>query len=216
MNILCLNTAFKNTYVAVNNNKKTVFKCVDSSLKQSENVLGVIDSCLTESKLTLENLNAVACVIGPGSFTGIRIGASMAKGFCMALPNLKKIQINSLDLLAFSYVQNNQPNQDFWVVLNALSGNLFACKYSSTGKTLTDYMMVFGEQLEQISGMVVGLKEEELSLCNAYAEFSCEHLLQFALNKAKEGGYANDFVPLYLRKSQAEAELDKKMLKPQE
>lgn len=213
MNAICINTSFNNTYVAVKKSDVVACKTVNSSLKQSENLLGVIDDCLNQAQLNLKDVDVISCVIGPGSFTGIRIGASMAKGFCFAMPRIKKVQINSLDLLAYAYAKNNLPNTDYWVVLNALSGNLFACKYNSQGKNITEHMLVFGQELEQITGVVVGLKSEEISLCNSFADFSCEDLLEYTLNKANDGEYSNDFIPLYLRKSQAEAEFDKKNLK---
>ena len=85
MKVLCLNTAFSQTYVAVENNSAIETKTMDSSLKQSENVLGVVDECLCRAKIDISDLNYIACVIGPGSFTGIRIGASLAKGAISAV-----------------------------------------------------------------------------------------------------------------------------------
>lgn len=210
MNLLCLNTAFSNTYVAVNNGDVEIFKSMDSSLKQSENILGAIDECLTKANATLDNIDAISCVIGPGSFTGIRIGASISKGFCFVKNNIKKVQINSLDLLAYTFAKNNKQINEFWVVLNALSGNLFACKYDQFGKKLLEPCLVFGEQLEMIDGVVVGLEEESLSLCNQFVQFSCQDLLTYTQNCVKNREYHSDFEPLYLRKSQAEAELEKK------
>lgn len=210
MNLLCINTAFSNTYVAVQNDKNIIYRQMNSSLKQSENVLGAIDDCLAKAQIELKDMDAISCVIGPGSFTGIRIGASIAKGFCFALPQIKKVQINSLDLLAYTFAKNYKPNEDFWVVLNALSGNLFACKYGNNGKRLLEPILVFGEELLQINGIVVGLKEEELSLCNHFVDFSCQDLLEYTNLLINDGKFAEDFIPLYLRKSQAEAELEKK------
>lgn len=210
MNILCLNTAFSDTYVTVQTSDIVKTKQMNSSLKQSENLLGAIDECLQSAKMTLNKIDVISCVIGPGSFTGIRIGTSMAKGFCVALKNIKKIQINSLDLLAYSFVKKYKPKQEFWVLLNALSGNLFACKYDSFGKPIQQPAMVFGEELNQISGIVVGLAEEELSICNEFISFSCEDLGEYTNQQIELDNFSNDFEPLYLRKSQAEAELEKK------
>ena len=210
MNMLCINTAFSNTYIAVQNGKEITYKSMDSSLKQSENVLGAIDECLNTAKKTLQNIDVISCVIGPGSFTGIRIGASIAKGFCFALPHIQKVEINSLDLLAFTFAKNMQQSTDFWVVLNALSGNLFACKYDKNGEKIQEPCLVFGEELAQITGTIVGLKDEQLSLCNHFVNFSCEDLLKYSQIQVQNSSFAEDFVPLYLRKSQAEAELEKK------
>lgn len=210
MNILTINTAFDQTYVAVSSNGKVVSKCMDSSLKQSENVLGVVDECLQTTGLTIANLDCIGCVIGPGSFTGIRIGGSLVKGFCMAFPNIKKVQINSLDLIAYSFVSNNIVNQNFFVALNGLSGNIFACEYDKCANRVSQPRLLFGDELEVLKGTIVGLKQEGLDICNTYEEFSCQQLLNFTICKIEKNEYSEDFEPLYLRKSQAEVELEKK------
>ena len=182
---------------------------MDSSLKQSENILGLIDECLKQAKISVNELNAIACVIGPGSFTGIRIGAGLAKGICFAKQEIKRIPINSLDLVAYSFSKTN-PNKEFWVCLNALSGNIFACKYSACGNKLVDYTLISGEALNQIGGLVVGILDENLEICNNKIELNSQDLLEYATNLYSTQKENLDFVPLYLRKSQAEAELDKK------
>ena len=56
MNILAINTAFKESYVAVKTNEKTITKQMDSSLKQSENILGLIDTTLFEANVNINNI----------------------------------------------------------------------------------------------------------------------------------------------------------------
>lgn len=209
MNILAINTSFSKSYVGVQANTKTVLKEMDSSLKQSENILGLIDASLNEAQINLNSINAIACVIGPGSFTGIRIGCSLAKGFCSAISSIKRIAINSLNLIAYSFAKTN-PTSDFWVVLNALSGNLFVAKYNHLGQQIIKSSLCFGEELQKISGTVVGLIDEQLEMCNNYVSLSANDLLEYAQNLYKKDEYSVDFTPIYLRKSQAESELDKK------
>ena len=212
MNMLAINTAFKESYVGVVSNDNKVLKSMDSSLKQSENILGLIDNVLNESNIEVNDLDSIACVIGPGSFTGIRIGASLSKGFCSAFPSIKRISINSLDLLAYTFAKT-YPKGDFWVVLNALSGNIFACKYNNSGERITAPILAFGDGLEEIQGIIVGLEEEGLGMCNNFAHFTSDDLLSYAISLNNKGCYTLDFEPVYLRKSQAEAELDKKLSK---
>ena len=209
MNILSLNTSFNESYVAVKTNSQTILKQMDSSLKQSENILGLIDMALYEAKIKLANVDAIACVVGPGSFTGIRIGAGLAKGFCSAMPNIKRIPINSLDLLAYSF-SKTMPKNNFWVCLNALSGNYFVCKYSAAAKQLCEPFLAFGDDVEKIDGCVVGIKQECLEICNSFVELSAKDLLEYAEILNENILMSEDFTPVYLRKSQAEAELDKK------
>lgn len=210
MNILCLNTAFNQTYVAVKSNNNLAQKTMDSSLKQSENVLGAVDQCLQDVGLNVSNLNVISCVIGPGSFTGIRIGASLCKGFCIACEQIKKVQISSLDLLAYIYAKSASPKNDFFVALNGLSGNLFVCKYNQNAQPLQPAQLMFGEEINQLNGTIVGLAEEQLDICNNYVSFNTSSLLDYTLQKINCNEYSHDFEPLYLRKSQAEAELEKK------
>lgn len=210
MKVLCLNTAFSETYVTTKNNEVLARKVMDSSLKQSENVLGAVDECLNNSNLKIQDLDVVSCVIGPGSFTGIRIGASLVKGFCMAYKNIKKVAINSLDLLAYIFVRNINPEMDFYVALNGLSGNVFICKYNKDASPITKPYMATGDDLNLQDEIVVGLLEENFDICNMYVCFDAESLLNYTLEQIEKNNYVDDFVPLYLRKSQAEAELDKK------
>jgi tRNA threonylcarbamoyladenosine biosynthesis protein TsaB len=60
-----------------------------------------IRQLMTDSKLGMKELEAVAVTIGPGSYTGLRVGLSAAKGFCFAL-NIPLIAINTLEMMAFS------------------------------------------------------------------------------------------------------------------
>ena len=208
MNILAMNTSFTESYVAVKTNAKSVYKHMDSFLKQSENILGLVDTCLNDAKINVKDLNVISCVIGPGSFTGIRIGASLCKGMCAPFDTIKKVEINSLDLIAYTYSKN--ADGDFWVVLNALSGNLFVCKYNKQGERLLEPAMWGVDTQSSINGTVVGLREEYLGLCNCYVDLSSESLMEYTEQQVKQNVFSKDFVPVYLRKSQAEAELDKK------
>jgi len=206
MKLLAINTAFNQSYVSLLNDDCKYVKSVDSSLKQSENILGIVSDVFDEAKLKVFNLDAIACVVGPGSFTGIRIGVGLCKGFCVACKNIKKIQINSLDLLAFAY--SKKAKQNFNVVLNALSGNLFVCKYNKGGKRLCEPYLLTQEL--QPDCEVVGLKEENLDFCSYYEEFTSSDLLNYATMLFNANEFSENFIPVYLRKSQAEAELDKK------
>jgi tRNA threonylcarbamoyladenosine biosynthesis protein TsaB len=58
-----------------------------------------INELLVESNLTMEQLDAVAVSGGPGSYTGLRIGVSVAKGICYA-SRLPMIAITSLEAMA--------------------------------------------------------------------------------------------------------------------
>lgn len=66
----------------------------------SEKLMGMIDSLLKECKLTIKNVEAVAVSEGPGSYTGLRIGVSVAKGLSFA-SDIPLISISTLKALAY-------------------------------------------------------------------------------------------------------------------
>lgn len=206
MNILAINTAFSESYVALSVDNKELYKVIDSSLKQSENILGLIDETLEDANIKLKDIDVLSLVVGPGSFTGIRIGVGLFKGFCVANYGFKKIEINSLDLIAYSYSKLTE--NDFTVVLNGLGGYFFVCKYSGDGARLDEPKLL--TELSGLSGDIVGLYCEKLSFCNSFVKLNSKDLLEYSKLLAQKDCYSKTFTPFYLRKSQAEDDLDKK------
>jgi len=73
------------------NNKK-----VSQDYKQSENLHTYIEWALEGAEISLKEIDAVSIGMGPGSYTGLRIGTASAKGFCFGL-NVPLIAVNSLE-----------------------------------------------------------------------------------------------------------------------
>lgn len=69
----------------------------------------IITKVAADAKVDLKEIQAVAVTSGPGSYTGLRIGASTAKGLCYAL-NIPLIAVGTLDLLAFQGQMQNKDN----------------------------------------------------------------------------------------------------------
>lgn len=69
----------------------------------------LIKEVLTSAAISLQQLSAVAITSGPGSYTGLRIGTSTAKGICYSL-DIPLITIPTLDLMAYQ-ISNNNPKQ---------------------------------------------------------------------------------------------------------
>lgn len=101
-NILCIETATTNCSVAlgINGELKTLKEENDLNYSHSERLHILIYDILEESGINLSDLDAVAISKGPGSYTGLRIGVSAAKGLCFSL-DLPLISIPTLTSLAF-------------------------------------------------------------------------------------------------------------------
>lgn len=209
MNILALNTSFSNSDVAIKFGEERKFVSLDSNAKHSENILVCVDDLLSKNNHKIQDIECVGVVVGPGSFTGIRIGVGLVKGMYLAKSDIKLVSICSLDLMAHIFVKNGN-KEEFWCVLDALSGNIFVCKYDCLGNRLTEPEMLNVENINKVNGVVVGLESETISLCNNFVQFSAENLLSFVETKENVGEFVNEneLLPLYLRKSQAEVGLE--------
>lgn len=99
MNLLAIDTSSKGSSVALKIGNKTYSIEDESSQKQAQSILFLIDRLLKEASARLEELGGLAFGCGPGSFTGIRIATSVVQGLGFAL-NLPVIPISSLAALA--------------------------------------------------------------------------------------------------------------------
>ena len=99
--LLNIETATKNCSVSLAKDGKTIAckEIAEQNFSHAEKLHVFIDELLKENNFTYNNLNAVAISQGPGSYTGLRIGVSSAKGLCYAL-NIPMIAIDTLELLA--------------------------------------------------------------------------------------------------------------------
>jgi len=99
--ILHIETSTKNCSVALSCDNKLIDFIEKSSENYShgEQLHPFIQKLIFRSKISLTNLSAISVSKGPGSFTGLRIGASAAKGLCYSL-NIPLISLNSLLILA--------------------------------------------------------------------------------------------------------------------
>lgn len=99
--ILNIETATKNCSVSLSKNGQTVAlkEISEEQFNHAEKLHLFIKEVLVSEGILLANLNAVAVSKGPGSYTGLRIGVSAAKGLCYAL-NIPLISVDTLAVLA--------------------------------------------------------------------------------------------------------------------
>lgn len=110
--ILCLETATKNCSVALSINGKVVAIQEDNPKNQperrfshAEKLQGYISQVLDRANISTKDLDAIAVSKGPGSYTGLRIGVSAAKGLCYAL-DIPLLATSTLHSLAMQVSQS--------------------------------------------------------------------------------------------------------------
>src|SRR5215831_19352433 len=98
--ILNIDTSVESASVCLSNDGDVVGLSVNNNKKDHAAWLHrAIQELVKNTGLTLSDLDAIAISIGPGSYTGLRIGLSAAKGLCYAL-NIPLISVNTLQMMA--------------------------------------------------------------------------------------------------------------------
>ena len=99
--ILNIETATKNCSVALAKDGKTIFckEIAQEGYSHAERLHVFIEEIIKEAGITFKDLSAIAVSQGPGSYTGLRIGVSAAKGLCYAL-DIPLIAVDTLQALA--------------------------------------------------------------------------------------------------------------------
>ena len=206
-NYLAVDTSGNHLCVIACKNGKThsVF-LPDCAMKHSVSVLPAIDEALKGADMSLADCDFFAAVVGAGSFTGIRIGISVVKGFCLA-HNKPALPVTSFDVMAY-----NETNGKVLCLVDALHGCYYACGYEG-GKVvyppayLTEEEVLAlaadGYVLYSVSALPIGEKTavKTVDPVSGLANAVC------ALSKQERFG---DLTALYVRKSSAELNLEEK------
>ncbi len=95
----------------------------------------LIEAVVKKSGITLSQLSAVAVSSGPGSYTGLRIGTSTAKGLCFAL-NIPLIAVGSLELLVHHMNKQNAGNAYLCPMIDARRMEVYCTVVDAAGKTI--------------------------------------------------------------------------------
>ena len=100
MKVLAIETSSLVASCAVCEDEKVLAKFnVSTGLFHSETLMVLVDELFKISKIKLEEINAVAVSVGPGSFTGLRIGVAAAKGIAMISANTSFMSLDPSTVL---------------------------------------------------------------------------------------------------------------------
>lgn len=210
--ILCIETATTNCSVAIAHNGKTlaVKEDYNGSYSHAEKLHLFIQEILEEHNLKLSNLDAVAISTGPGSYTGLRIGVSAAKGLCFSL-DIPLISVPTLTALA------NQAEQQGIVIpmLDARRMEVYAAVFNTAKEQILKTSAIilepdsFREYLERDQVYFIGSGVEKFQkICqHPNANFienklpSAKEMVEIAVSKYKISDFENVayFEPYYLK-----------------
>jgi tRNA threonylcarbamoyladenosine biosynthesis protein TsaB len=169
MKILHIETSSKNCSVAISDGEEILCVCEENSenYKQSESLHTFVEWALEGAEIELNDLDAVSLGKGPGSYTGLRIGAASAKGFCFGL-NIPLIAVNSLETMIEPFL-----NKDYDFVIPLIDARR---------------MEVYSAVFDGISGKMLSETEAKILDENSYQEFEDKKIIFVGdgATKAKE------------------------------
>lgn len=214
MKILYLETSSKNCSVAISDDEKMlcVAEEVSENYKQSESLHIFVEWALEGAGISMKEIEAVSLGKGPGSYTGLRIGASSAKGFCYGL-KVPLIAVNSMESMIVPFLGRNY---DFIIpLIDARRMEVYTAVYdgkngeeiSETEAKILDETS-FGEyQNKKVLFVGDGAKKAKEILQLPDADFdeevypSAQYLLKKTLEKIKNKEFEDMayFEPFYLK-----------------
>ena len=222
MKILSIETAGNICGVALTEDDRLIKEVLlDDGNTHSVKLMPLIDKLLSETNTKISDIELFACDIGPGSFTGIRIGVSTVKAF-MDVTNKKAVGITSLETLAY----NIDTEEIVCSLIDAKNENVYYGFFKKENKTYksTDKLgfdninnvieiakqknkkiifigngsTIYKDMIESKMNNAVVILDEESNKLNA------RNIAFAALKKQDEAVDSNNLSPVYLRKSNAE------------
>lgn len=203
MKILGIDTTRKSAKIYIKNNEDNYVENIDDKIKHSEGLFLYLEKSMLINKLELNDFDYFCGIVGPGSFTGIRVGMSVIKAFANAL-NKKVISLNAFEI-AKNYIKNGI------MLLNSTVSN---CYYADikNGQVVDAGIIEKSNILNKFDKTIYILEEEQNSIELEYDNIeiisNISDLYFDALNKKIESGNFGVFEPYYLQLSQAERNLN--------
>ena len=227
MKILAFDGTAKAASVAISDGDRMLgYTTIDNGLTQSELLLPMAEDLLKSLKLTFNDIELYATSVGPGSFTGVRIGVSLIKGLAFGR-NLPCVMVSTLEALA----ENLRGLKGIIVpCMDARRGQVYSASFISDGENLTRLtedraisLSDLAKELEEYKGQSIYLSGDGYNVARrALAETglvlentpdllileNATSVARVAKRKYESGEYVSDseFSPVYLRMPQAERE----------
>lgn len=228
MKVLAIETSTMTGGAAVMDDAQGIIMEVIFNVKtgHSERLMKEIDYCLREAGISISDMNAFAVSIGPGSFTGLRIGLSTIKGFSYAT-GLPVVAVPTLEAFSWNFPMSPYPvcplldarKKEVYAGVFLWSGDGFERALPETSikiKELTVLLKDYEKVMFAGEGALL-YRNEILETLNDRAMFAPPHLnvplpsatAYLGMRKALKGEFKDPIAlsPLYLRKAEAELKL---------
>jgi tRNA threonylcarbamoyl adenosine modification protein YeaZ len=202
---LVLDCSFDGLAVGLHVSDKLLTRCFNSARGSTE-LHPALESLLAEANLTASQLGRIILTVGPGSFTGIRIGLAVAQAMQAVVPQIKLIGINTLQALAYEHIRVQSAHSvpaPCTVLIRAAGGDVYQQSFSANSQPtspatclpLADFNLPAGHTLITSSGLM--LNQPSTPACYA----SPHALLALAENAANHLSIAPVYIKLLAYKT---------------
>lgn len=189
----------------------------DGGLTHSERLLPRMEDMFREANKKISDLDKIVVTIGPGSFTGIRIGVATANAFALGL-DIPVVGVSTLEAMAYSLkdydgliISTMDAQGGCFYVLFAKFENEQLISLNSEGVYTKDEIIDFAKHYNKVIMAGDGLKSWEClpDFISISEVFSPDPLVlcEVGMHRVGETDFAE---PVYIRKSQAEVEYDQR------
>lgn len=219
MKILSIETSGKVCAVALTEDETLIEEeIIEDENTHSVKLMPLVDELLKKTNTNIKDIDLFACDIGPGSFTGIRIGVATIKAF-LDVTNKKAVGVTSLEILA----ENVQEDGIICSVIDAKNQNAYFGIFEKNGKDLKQIEEFKFDNINNIVNYVKNINKKIIFVGDgsiAYKDMiQCElenvevleegklnarNIGKAAFRKKEKAVETNDLKPIYLRKSNAE------------
>ena len=153
MLIIGLDTTSQSGSVSLINENKILGECLfNVGPRHSENVVSSLEWLLDTLNIEKKNIEAVAVSIGPGSFTSVRVGVTIAKSLAYSM-KIKIVGVSSLEVLAMNIPQTEK---NICAMLDAKREEVYSAVYKYSNNVLT---MTRGEKAESVEILLSDINE---------------------------------------------------------
>ncbi len=206
-NFLAVDTSGNYLTVLASKNGEVFSVCLpDCAMRHSVSVMPAVDEALTKANMTLQECNFFAAVVGAGSFTGIRIGISLVKGFCLATGK-NSLPVTSFDIVAYNGIDDGKK----LCLVDALHDSYYACGYEN-GEVVYPPAYLSEEEVLSLASegyTLYSLTEVPIGQKTKVCLVDPVEGLKNAVEKRAGEGKFGELTALYVRKSSAELNLGK-------
>lgn len=209
--ILCVETSWESGSLALPDKDGRLHSLHwEKRSSHSEVITQEFQNLMSTAQAGLKGLSKIAVDVGPGSFTGVRVGLSFATSLAYRL-NIPLIAVNSLELMAFKSDLEGR----ILITLPAIKGHFYVSGFEKTRDRLSEVLTpqsMSQDEISALSSKYPQLVDGKLRENRPDAE-TVSRFLGLKARSFKELSW-NLIKPLYLRRSEAEEKLSRGLLKP--